>query len=214
MPARSDAGHLAGRGGPHSPADSSRSLLPGVFVDAWVSYGPLVGQAARVLAQVEAAVTRPPGRGDLIVRPPTRNPSPLHPRHRLRLHLSTRVRLKATRRPGRSRIRARHAPLGAIVAPLTAMSGSAPPSRKCAMCRTLRAPPSPLLSGSDAPVARPAVARRRSSLVSTLSTSSRWDASRRGMFGPLEGPVVSSGVARVGRLSVLPSAGCMLSCSP
>eukprot|EP00962_Isochrysis_galbana_P037933 scaffold13353_cov105-Isochrysis_galbana.AAC.1 len=49
---------------------------------------------------------------------------------------------------------------------------------------------------------------------STLSTSSRWDASRRGMFGPLEGPVVSSGVARAGRLSVLPTAGCMLSCSP
>eukprot|EP00962_Isochrysis_galbana_P015747 scaffold4502_cov119-Isochrysis_galbana.AAC.20 len=51
----------------------------------------------------------------------------------------------ATRRPGRSRIRARHAPLGATVAPLTAMSGSAPPSRKCAMCRTLRAPPSLLM---------------------------------------------------------------------
>eukprot|EP00962_Isochrysis_galbana_P000830 scaffold239_cov107-Isochrysis_galbana.AAC.2 len=48
---------------------------------------------------------------------------------------------------------------------------------------------------------------------STLSTSSRWDALRRGMFGPLEGSVVSSGIARVGRLSVLPTAGCMLSYS-
>eukprot|EP00962_Isochrysis_galbana_P036625 scaffold12688_cov146-Isochrysis_galbana.AAC.8 len=38
-------------------------------------------------------------------------------------------------------------------------------------------------------------------------------ASRRGMFGPLEGPVVSSGVARIGRLSVSPTASCMLSCS-
>eukprot|EP00962_Isochrysis_galbana_P014605 scaffold4186_cov110-Isochrysis_galbana.AAC.7 len=36
----------------------------------------------------------------------------------------------------------------------------------------------------------------------------------RGMFGPLEGPVVSSGVALVRRLSVSPTASCMLSCSP